>query len=89
MKNNLLQISWILAAVLMLTTMSTLAAQEPGIIAGSVYDAATGNVLPKVKVTAQGPVTLEAVTNLDGVFRIEAPPGDLHRQIRVAKPPCG
>ena len=74
MKRHHLHAAWLLVAALILST-SALQAQEAGLITGTVYDAATGNVIPQVKVTAQGPVTLETVTNLDGAFRIEAPAG--------------
>ena len=74
MKRRHLDVAWLLVAALILST-SALQAQEAGLITGTVYDAATGNVIPQVKVTAQGSVTLETVTNLDGSFRIEAPAG--------------
>jgi hypothetical protein len=47
-----------------------------GQIEGVAYDANSGNTLPQVTVEIAGPeATITAVTDLDGKFRVELPPG--------------
>ena len=47
-----------------------------GHIEGVAYDANSGNTLPQVKVEIAGTeATVSAVTDLDGRFRVELPPG--------------
>ncbi len=50
-------------------------AQNSGTIIGIVYDAATGNPLPQIQVEIAGPATFNVVTDTDGSFTLDAPPG--------------
>ncbi|MEZ5393814.1 MAG: TonB-dependent receptor [Bryobacterales bacterium] len=64
-----------LAATLFLTAVAPSFAQQSGTIVGIVYDAATGNPLPQIKVEIAGPATFDATTDTDGSFLIEVPVG--------------
>ena len=64
-----------LAAALFLTAAAPGFAQQSGTIVGIVYDAATGNPLPQIKVEISGPATFNATTDTDGSYLIEVPAG--------------
>ncbi len=49
--------------------------QQNGAASGAVLDARTGNAIQNVVVTVEGIPGKEAKTNLDGVFRLDLPPG--------------
>jgi outer membrane receptor protein involved in Fe transport len=50
-------------------------AQQTGGIVGAVLDAATGQSIRNVRITVEQSPGVEAISDLDGIFRLELPPG--------------
>lgn len=58
-----------------LVLVFVLGLQQNGAASGAVLDARTGNTIQNVRVTIEGLPGKEARTDLDGVFRLDLPPG--------------
>ncbi len=56
-----------------------------GRVAGTVYDAANGQPLTKVAVTARGEVTVSAVTDMDGRYLLKLPAGTYELRFEAPK----
>ena len=60
---------------LLLLLAQNLAGQETGTVAGTVLDAANGSLVRPARVEVEGRPELSTVTDLDGVYFLQLPPG--------------
>lgn len=68
-----LMLAWLLALVLCVVPAAGQGNQVS--LTGAAFDASSGDAVPQVQVEITGPVTLKAVTDLDGRFLVKVPPG--------------